>query len=108
VLRNWFAEVHAHLQKKDLVEIDSSRVFNCDESAFFLCPKADQVIAKRGSKSVYKVIDGDEKENLTTLFMVNAKGEMAPPIILYWYKRMPYSITSKIPSGWSVGSTEKG
>lgn len=108
VLRNWFAEVYAYLQKKDLVEIDSSRVFNCDESAFFLCPKADQVIAKRGSKSVYKVIDGDEKENLTTLFMVNAKGEMAPPMILYWYKRMPYSITSKIPSGWSIGSTEKG
>lgn len=82
--------MHAHLHTKNLIEIDSSRVFNCDEYAFFLCPKADQVIAKRGSKSVYKV-DGDEKESLTTLFMVNAKGQMAPPMILYWYKRMPYS-----------------
>lgn len=106
VLRNWFAEVHAHLHKKNLIDIDSSRLFNRDENAFFLCPKADQVIAKRGSKSVYKVIDGDEKESLTTLFMVNAKGEMAPPMI-YIGTSECHSVTSKIPSGWSVGSTEK-
>lgn len=108
VLRNWFNEVQIYLQKHNLIDIDSSRIFNCDESAFFLCPKADQVIARKGSKSVYKVIDGDEKENLTTLFIVNAKGQMAPPMIVYWYKRLPYSVTSKIPSGWSVGTTEKG
>lgn len=108
VLRIWFDEVHRHLQKNNLLQIDSSRVFNCDESAFFLCPKAEQVIAKKGSKAVYKVIDGDEKESITTLFMANAEGDMAPPMILYWYKRLPYNVTSKIPSGWSVGSTERG
>lgn len=75
--------MHAHLHTKNLIEIDSSKVFNCDESAFFLCLKADQVFAKKWSKSVYKVVAGDEKESLTTLFMKNAKGQMAP-IILYW------------------------
>ncbi|TGZ49103.1 Uncharacterized protein DBV15_12488, partial [Temnothorax longispinosus] len=72
-LNSWFCEVKEYLKKLDLLDIDPSRVFNLDESAFFLVPKGDSVLARRGSKSVYKVVHGDEKESITVLFTVNAK-----------------------------------
>lgn len=43
-----------------------------------LCPKVDKVIVSKGAKSVYKVVDGDKKESITTLFMFNAVGTMSP------------------------------
>lgn len=33
---------------------------------------------------------------------------MVPPMILFWYQRLPSSVTSKLPKGWSAGTTEKG
>lgn len=39
-----------------------------------LCPKVDKVIVPKGAKSVYKVVDRDKKESITTLFMFNAVG----------------------------------
>lgn len=82
-IRNWFNEVYLHLTKLNLLEIHSSRVYNCDESSFPLCSKPDQVITRRRSKSVYKIVNADEKESLTTLFMINATGSMVPPMIMY-------------------------
>ena len=48
--RNWFDEVSAYLKKKNLLDIDASRVFNCDETAFLLYPKADNVLVRKGAK----------------------------------------------------------
>ncbi|KYM93390.1 hypothetical protein ALC62_16007, partial [Cyphomyrmex costatus] len=107
-IRNWFNEVHSYLIKLNLLNIHPSRVFNCDESVFLLCPKSDQVIVRKGSKSVYKVVNADEKESLTTLFMVNAAGFMVSFMIMYWYKRVPYSVSSAFPNGWHIGLSEKG
>jgi len=108
VLRNWFKEVEQHLRKLNLLEIEPSRVFNCDESGFQLCPKPGCVIVRKGSKSVYKIANGDKKECLTSLFMVNAAGSMVPPMVVHWYQRVPYSVSSKMPAGWSIGLIEKG
>jgi len=58
----------------------------------FFCPKPDQVITRRGYKSVYTIVNADEKESLTSLFMVNAAESMVPPMTMYWYKRVPYSM----------------
>lgn len=107
-LRNWFKEVEEHLTKLNLVLIDPSRVFNCDESGFRLCPELGHVIVKKGAKSVYTVVSGDEKECLTVLFMVNAAGSMVPPMVLHAYKRVPYNVTKKIPKDWSMGISDKG
>lgn len=107
-LKEWFRVVDLELEKNQLKNIDPSRVFNLDESAFFLIPKGDKVLAERGSKSVYKVVHGDEKESITVLFNVNASGTMVPPLILYWYERMPQSIIKSIPADWFVGSTDNG
>ncbi|XP_071578860.1 uncharacterized protein [Temnothorax nylanderi] len=107
-LRNWFAEVESYLTTQNLLNIDPSRVYNCDESAFFLCPKAENVIARKGARSVYKVVNGDEKECLTVLFMVNAAGVMVPPMVMYWYQRIPASVVRNVPKGWSIGISERG
>jgi hypothetical protein len=61
---------------------DASRVFNCDETAFFLSPKGDKVLVKRGDKTVYSFISNDEKECLTTLVTCNASGQIPPPMIV--------------------------
>ncbi|TGZ32087.1 Tigger transposable element-derived protein 6-like protein [Temnothorax longispinosus] len=108
VLKNWFKEVKEHLHKLNLLDIHPSRIYNLDESAFFLVPKADRVLARKGSKSVYKVVHGDEKESLTVLFIVNAEGIMLPPMILFWYERTPAAVTNSLPPGWIAGNTERG
>ena len=49
-LRSWFNEVEKYLISKNLRDIDPSRIVNLDESAFFPCPKAGFVLARKGSK----------------------------------------------------------
>uniref|UniRef100_A0ABD2WF65 HTH CENPB-type domain-containing protein n=1 Tax=Trichogramma kaykai TaxID=54128 RepID=A0ABD2WF65_9HYME len=108
-LRNWFAYVKKYLNKKNLVEIDPSRVFNLDESAFALVPKDNNVLAKKGAKSVYQIVSSDEKALLTVLFIASANGKLLPPMILFDCKTTPRKNTlSNIPKGWGVGNTETG
>ncbi|XP_046683809.1 uncharacterized protein LOC124369770 [Homalodisca vitripennis] len=54
---NWFSEVESSITKEhgdDRILEDPSRLFNCDESAFFLNPKGPKVLAKKGDKTVYQ------------------------------------------------------
>lgn len=106
-LRQWFDEVRQHLEPLGLINIDGSRVFNLDESAFYLIPKGERVLARRGSKAVYKVVHSDDKESLTVLFTISAK-LMLPPMILFWYERIPANITRSLPPEWIAGTTERG
>ena len=62
-LREWFAEVRAYLDTKNLLDIDPSRIFNCVETNILLCPKPQRVLAKIGSRRVYKIVDANEKES---------------------------------------------
>ena len=105
-LRPWFQAVENYLEKEGLLEIDSSRVFNCDENGFSLCPKPGEVLVRRGLKTVYKIVHGDDKENLTALLTISASGVLAPPLTLYKYKRITYLEASRTPKGWSMGTSE--
>lgn len=109
-LNMWFDTVKNYLSSSNNSDIlnDPSRIFNCDESAFFLNPKEKSVLAKKGSKVVFNRIGNDEKECLTVLINANAEGTLAPPIVLYAYKRLPISITEKMPKGWGLGRTDSG
>ena len=107
-LRQWFEEVGTYIKSKNLINIDPSRQFNADESAFALCPKADFVLMRKKSRSVYKVINGDEKETLTVNFTFSGSGMMAPLMVLHWYQRLPSNVVAKLPKDWSIGTTEKG
>ncbi|KOB59708.1 19.5g1 protein, partial [Operophtera brumata] len=54
-IHNWFKEVNQYIENNDLSSVlkQPERVFNTDESAFFLSPKPGKVLAKRGEKHVY-------------------------------------------------------
>ncbi|XP_060808094.1 uncharacterized protein LOC132903545 [Amyelois transitella] len=109
-LRAWFDRVESYFKENDMLQVfqDPKRIFNCDESGFFLCPKDKQVLVKKGSKRVYNRVANDEKECLTVLVNVSADGNVAPPMVLFPYKRLPNNIKSTVPSWWGVGNTESG
>lgn len=96
------------MEQRELINIDKCRIFNCDESAFFLCPKGERVLVKRGEKAVYNFIENDDKECLTVLLMTNANGQLPPPMIMFFYQRIPYSISQSIPDGWGIGKSDNG
>ncbi|CAG4988713.1 unnamed protein product [Colias eurytheme] len=106
-IRLWFGRVRQYFEENNLIDLldDPARIFNCDETGFFLCPKAKQVIVQRGSKKVYTRVANDEKECLTVLVNVAADGKVAPPMVLYPYKRMPKNLVPTVPSGWAVEQT---
>lgn len=53
-------------------------------------------------------MDNNEKEASTALVTGNAAGQLAPPLLLFSYVRVPKHIFEKIPEGWSYGRTGNG
>jgi len=85
-----------------LLSIDASRCFNYDGSSFLFISFISFYIQKQvivGAKSIYKIVNADKKEALTTLIMISASGVMALPMVMYAYKRIPAIITQSIPKG---------
>ncbi|XP_011687383.1 PREDICTED: tigger transposable element-derived protein 1-like isoform X2 [Wasmannia auropunctata] len=107
-VRKWFKDVGYYLKEKNLENIDSSRIFNTDETALLLNPKAGSVLARKGSKNVYNIVNNNEKENLTVLITGNAAGQLAPTLVVFNYKRVPNPIYSTLPQEFHVGKSEKG
>lgn len=110
-IKNWFNEIKEYLEAKNIFDIVlnfGNRVFNCDETAFFLSPADNKVLARKGQKIVHNIINSDEKENLTTLLMGNAAGEVAPPMVVVNLKRIPKSMTESVPSSWAIGRSDNG
>jgi hypothetical protein len=109
-LRSWFQTVNSYFNDNNLNDVitDASRIFNCDESAFFLAPKENCVLAKKGEKTVYNCINNDEKECLTTLIMACTDGTLPPPMIVFDYKRIPLNLVRTMPKEWEIGKSESG
>lgn len=109
-LITWADSIYKYLSDSDQDEIlhDPSRLFNGDESAFFLNPKSPTVLARRGSKAVHQTGNSDEKECITVLVTTNAAGHMAPPCVVFKYKRIPIEIANSDPPSWGIGKSETG
>ncbi|KAJ8913919.1 hypothetical protein NQ315_005717 [Exocentrus adspersus] len=109
-LRNWFLEIEEYLSSKNLLEItnEPERIFNSDESAFFLQPKGEKVLARKGDRFVYNAGTNDEKENLTVLVTANASGDLAPPMIVFAYERIPGYIANSVNPTWGLGRSDHG
>ncbi|XP_070171041.1 LOW QUALITY PROTEIN: uncharacterized protein [Polyergus mexicanus] len=111
-VRNWHAKIKNFFEEYgDLKQIltCSNRIFNCDETAFYLCPKDKFILAKKGSKQIYIVVEiNDEKECLTVLIGASATGCLMPPLTLFPYKRMPQNIVAKMPKNWGIRRTDSG
>lgn len=78
---------------------DPKRVFNFDETAIYLHPKKKNVIARKGTKNVYSVGSGNEKECMTVLLGCNANGDCPPTMVVYSYKRIPPSVNNAFIDG---------
>lgn len=107
-VRKWFKHVGDYLKKANLDNINGSRIFNTDEISLLLNPKGSSVLAQKGSKNVYNIVNNNEKENLTVLITGNATGQLAPTLVVFNYKRVPTAIYSKLPKEFHVGTSEKG
>lgn len=109
-LRKWFDEVKQYFESKNLGNVfkDPRRVYNCDESAFFLAPKGIKCLVRKGDKTTYNFISNDDKECLTCLMTANADGMLLPPMIMFSYERIPAHISNLMPQGWGIGKSESG
>lgn len=106
-IKGWFDEVKNSLKDDITILENPQRIFNMDETYFALTPKGDLILGPKG-RQIYEESSNSDKENVTTLFTVNAQGEMAPPLTLYKYTRMQASIVKAAPPGWGIGKTESG
>ncbi|KAI4463191.1 tc5 transposase dna-binding domain [Holotrichia oblita] len=86
-IKNWFDEVQKYFISTNTFVNDPNRIFNADEPAFFLFPKGNAVLAKKGS---------------------NANGVLAPPMVMYPYDRIPKHIVMRVPNGWGIGKSDSG
>jgi len=107
-LQEWFKNSGQYLESKNLSNISPTRIFNCDESSLLLCPDAESVLAEKGSRVVYKVVDGS-KETLTVLFMYRTDGVRAPPMLMYSFKKtVSKKIVDNTPTRWDIGVSDNG
>ncbi|XP_072395154.1 uncharacterized protein [Diabrotica undecimpunctata] len=108
-ITKWFDNIKSYLNKKGLPDLlqDPTRIFNGDETCFYLCPKNKKVLAIKGSRNVYE-IEHNPKVNLTVMFTFSAIGNILPPMIIYPHKRLPNDILSAVPNSWGIGLTENG
>lgn len=109
-LKDWFDEVLNYLKENEYADTlkDPKRIFNADETVFFLNPKGDKVLVAHGEKNVYKIVNSDEKECLTVLITGNTAGDLAPPMIIFKYERIPKELDKSIPGTWEIGKSESG
>ncbi|KYM79648.1 hypothetical protein ALC53_09956 [Atta colombica] len=71
-------------KQQRLTSLETASVkFGVPKSTLYI--KNKRKVSVEGSKSMYKIVNADEKESLTTLFMVNAAGCMVSPMIMYMF-----------------------
>ncbi|XP_037034396.1 tigger transposable element-derived protein 6-like [Bradysia coprophila] len=106
-LRSWFEEVRQYLANTGNVDIlnDPKRIFNMDESGFFLNPKPGKVIRSFHVRFIYT---RDEKEMITVLIGGNASGVKTPPLVMFPYQRLPANIVNDMPDNWAFGRSLNG
>lgn len=104
-LRNWFDRVSKLCETKNCTEAlaDPTRVYNLDETAFFLSPEVDKVMAKKGAKTVYNVTKSSDRQCTTVLMGGNAAGCLAPSMIVFKAKNIPKNISEHLPDSWGIG-----
>ncbi|KAI4464223.1 hypothetical protein MML48_3g00003013 [Holotrichia oblita] len=107
-IRKWFSSVEEYLKSKNQDHIlkNPTRVFNGDETCFYLCPKNFKVIAPRGARNVYEVDSGQAKMNITVMFTFSANDQVTNPMLIYPYKRIPAAVINSVPNSWGIGHSD--
>lgn len=66
------------------------------------------MLARRGQRRVYSKVSSDEKELITSLIGGNAKGLLAPSLVMFPYQRLPANIVKNMPESWAFGRSPSG
>ncbi|XP_035903113.1 uncharacterized protein LOC118507920 [Anopheles stephensi] len=106
----WFTSVYKWLNDNDLCDIlkDPTRVFNGDETSFYMHPKTKEVLAQKGSRNVYEIEKAPAKQNITVMISFNACGFAVDPHVIFPGQRLKRDILQGFPSTWGVGHSERG
>ena len=68
-------------------KLNANHIWNCDESGFPTDPHKCKVVSVKG-KTAYKVTCGARRENITTLAVCSASGEVLDSLIIFPGKNM--------------------
>lgn len=109
-LRGWFTSVENFFISAQLMRAinDPQRVFNGDETSFFLHPITKAVLATPGNKNVYEIQHADGHTNVTVMFTFGADGSMVPPDVVLPVQRIRPEILQQFPGDWGVGKSPNG
>nr|XP_029732000.1 stress response protein NST1-like [Aedes albopictus] len=109
-IRGWFRMVDKWLSEKQMREIleDPTRVFNADETSFYLHPVSKEVIARTGSRNVYEVQQAVAKQNVTVMFAFGASGVVVTPHVILPGKRIRKEVAQGFPADWGLGLSDRG
>ncbi|KAJ8886151.1 hypothetical protein PR048_012360 [Dryococelus australis] len=61
------AKIDMYLKEHNFMEVmnDPKWIFSWDETAFFLCPKGNTVLARKGTQNIYQQVNVWAKENVS-------------------------------------------
>lgn len=109
-IRWWFGKLEGYLEEEDALDIleDGSRQLNLDETGVSLCPKTGKILGLKGSKNLYKVASGPEKQCITVLCTYSADGRRYDPMIVYPNLRLPRDVGASVPEDFVIGKTKNG
>lgn len=104
-LRKWFDHVHKFCETNNCTEAlgNPNRIYNLDETAFFLSPEIGKVIARRGARTVYNVTKANDRLCTTVLMGGNAAGQMVPSMVVFKNKIIPKNVSNNWPDNWGIG-----
>lgn len=109
-IRRYFADLGSYLEHNNLMTaaLDPRRMFNGDETSFFLHPLTKAVLALRGSRNVYEVEHADSHKNITVMFSFGANGSVVPPGVVLPMQRLSAEVLRNFPGDWGIGKSPKG
>ena len=109
-IREWFKKLHRNLAEMNALDVleNPERIFNTDETCVQLCPSTGKVIGEKKWRNVYEVAPGPEKSTLTFLGTFSASGEVATPMVIYPYIRLPRDIGERVPETFLIGTSDSG
>ena len=109
-IRSWHEELLEYLKEENVADIleESERISNSDESGFMTNSKTGLILGPKGMKDLYEIKTGSEKESITVLVTINAKGKILPPMIIYPYERVPSDIVRNMNPEWVAGRSKSG
>lgn len=109
-IRGWFASVKEYLVSEGISDAleDPRRIFNGDETSFFLHPTTKAVLATPGNKHVYEVQHADGHVNVTVMFSFGADGSVVPPDVILPVQRIRPDVLQQFPGEWGIGKSPNG